>query len=423
MKPKASLFLLIAILILLLSSLSYGDTYETPPVFQATDILPHELLSSEYHTVADEVEIYRYGYLFSMQTEAGTELVLGEDLLQKRVQEAAAIARLDGVTKTEAFITSLTEAAKSPLYSALGVVTRPVSTIKGLPEGATRYLQGKLFRVRQTIGTVKEKTEEITDDSYELNTEETLDEATVKARELARSQIGYNDAKRQWAKRLNVDPYSTNPALIRVLDRVAVASSLGSFAVDYYMPGNDVLGYINQAESLVWDASPDEIRSRNDKELRSLGISSDLIEAFHDHALYYLSDKITIVESMKTLMELRGLEDLLLVVLGAEDPYETALILKTLKMLTLYHEERSELDAIVIEGGMIAAVEPGGRLVFPLAIDYLFWTDLAEQIADELQDKYPLKLLMLSGQISDRASRELADRFWVVYSNSLEFLE
>ena len=69
-----------------------GNTYEDPPVFSASEVLPAELLKGTHHKVGDSVTVVRYGYQFELETESGTQVVWSKALLQRRIQEAEAIA-------------------------------------------------------------------------------------------------------------------------------------------------------------------------------------------------------------------------------------------------------------------------------------------------------------------------------------------
>ena len=44
--------------------------------------------------------------------------------------------------------------------------------------------------------------------------------------------FGYNKSRREWAAKLGIDPYTTNPILRPKLDRAAAASFAGGFAIE-----------------------------------------------------------------------------------------------------------------------------------------------------------------------------------------------
>lgn len=413
------------------SNLLLGNRFEETPSFAACDILDTDLLSSPHHKVESNVSIVRYGYQFELVTDAGKETVWSEAMLAQRIQEAAAIATLAEVGQTEAFIKSLTTAAQNPIMNAYSVATRPVETIKGLPSGASRYLKGSWYRIKKTSAKVSAKTKEVASKAQEIGQSpsegvsnvdvgELTDEAKEAASDASKEHLGYNNAKRTWAKRLNVDPYSDNPDLQEALERIAWATSLGSFAADTAIPSVTALNYAGDIKSAVYETPPIQLEQQNNERLKACGIDPESISAFHNHKQFKITSKTAIAMVVENLSETKGISKLIETALGAEDHSESTMILKIAVILDKYHDDVSPLIEIEIRRGMITAIDSEERMILPIAVDYLYWTPTASEVANDEELDHPDREVRLTGKISSNAWEALDNLGWKVIENCLD---
>src|SRR5262249_49187656 len=146
---------------------------------------------------------------FVVASDFGPFEAESDAMLRRLLREIHAIAVLQGITLTDAYAKALAQAALSPVRGAHQLVTNPVATVKAVPNA----LYNELERVGQGVQTtVKGQTTKYEDSAVA----ETLQMSTY---------------KREYAKELGVDPYSSNPVLQNDLEAVAWAAAAGNLTV------------------------------------------------------------------------------------------------------------------------------------------------------------------------------------------------
>ena len=81
--------------------------------------------------------VVSYGYMhhYTVDSQFGVFEVAGDGALRKLVNEIYAIASLKEFKNSEAFLESVKKAAKAPFMLGKNLITDPVDTVSGLPEG------------------------------------------------------------------------------------------------------------------------------------------------------------------------------------------------------------------------------------------------------------------------------------------------
>ena len=103
--------------------------YEQPPTFQAGQVLPPNLLRSPNYTVANQVGLDNFQYVFRVDTEWGPFTIRGSDLLCVRAREIAATAELAQIDSAGTLVNAAGRTALKPLATAKDLVTAPGKTI------------------------------------------------------------------------------------------------------------------------------------------------------------------------------------------------------------------------------------------------------------------------------------------------------
>jgi hypothetical protein len=80
--------------VVLFSAALEAGQYEQAPSFQASQVLPPDLLRSSNYTVANQVGLDNFQYVFQVDTTWGPFTIKGTDLLRIRAREIAATAKL-----------------------------------------------------------------------------------------------------------------------------------------------------------------------------------------------------------------------------------------------------------------------------------------------------------------------------------------
>jgi hypothetical protein len=179
-----------------------GD--ERQPVLNASDLAPPEWLKGARFQVEDQVPTEGFLAQFTIRSDVGTFEAQGLDMLQLRIAELAALEQLEAASKTETFLAALGSTAERPVQAVQGFVTRPVETVKGIPSGVER-LFGRVKLGAQSLMT----TPTAPGDSSAA----TAEAVSRRIGGITVNALGYEQERRQLARHLRVDPYTTKPVL------------------------------------------------------------------------------------------------------------------------------------------------------------------------------------------------------------------
>jgi len=91
---------------------------------------------------------------------------------------------------------------------------------------------------------------------------------------VTRDALGYEQERRELAKKLGVDPYTSNPILAKKLDEIAWVSftaHLGvSAAMSVAVPGSMIITGVRTVDNLVWDTLRGDLIVRIETKLEEL---------------------------------------------------------------------------------------------------------------------------------------------------------
>jgi hypothetical protein len=112
--------------------------FEVPVNQKASAILPQELISGPHFRVRDNVVTYGYMHTYVVDSDYGVFEVTGDLALRKLIREIAAIAALRDIKKSDAYLSGLKNAAAQPVEFGVNLITDPVDTVSGIPQGVAR---------------------------------------------------------------------------------------------------------------------------------------------------------------------------------------------------------------------------------------------------------------------------------------------
>ena len=399
---------------------------EGPPLVFSHHLVPEDLRGGERYQLGPIGHVVNFGYEFELYSDFGDYRVRGIDMLEKRVNEIHALERLEEISKTDAFAKSFSEVLKNPLVRTWTVARKPISTAAGVPSGVVRYMQGKFYEVKRGSRVVASKTNPQNFKNREPKALEDGEssEGTVKkvgsaTKKLSRRHLGFDRAKRDWARRLKVDPYTTNDNLQYELERIAWASSVGSLAAEFAMPASSVLSYTLQAQEMVWSKSELELERLNSIALNNMGIEAGVIMIFNDLDHYTLSEKTELVLTLEGL-DVEGRLELVRLLLEVQRREEALLMVKIVSVFGNYSQLIKPLLRLEVRRGLAVAVSEEGSIILPLALDYLHWSpDLTDSLLSEEMEGVS-RQLWISGTASSIAKRQLAQRDWELQERCFE---
>ncbi|MDA0338940.1 MAG: hypothetical protein O2910_03755 [Proteobacteria bacterium] len=240
-----------------LPSIARADDFEGPESFAPQDVVDAKYLKGDYFEVIGDVVAQGDSNRSQLTTRYEDRDIITLDSLIKSEHEALALAYLETVKNTEAFVQGMVRALKSPYKAVKSLVTDPVNTLMGVPEG--------IWKFGRRIG--------------EMFTGSRGDDEDHVAEEL----FGFSQIKRKIAFKLGVDVYSQNEMLQRAMNDVAYAGFAGGFIFSKAMGGIPIPSMANQALSAVEftrttaqflrDSAPEDLRIRNRRSLKEMGIS------------------------------------------------------------------------------------------------------------------------------------------------------
>lgn len=391
---------------LVASALGAGESnFEPVPLQLATkNVVRAELLEGEHYRLADEVENDGFMNRYRIESDFGAFEAEGTMQLRTRIREIGAIAELREITRSEAFAEAMGRSLTQTAESAVGAVQHPVRTAKGVPGGVKRFVKRtarKASDVKETVGEElggsqkaagseageAAATDESESDESSATAGGEASEGGAKgvdaSRKYAKRWLGYTGARRHLAEELKVDPYSDNELLDKELDRVAQASAAGGLAVRFSpVPRWGVVGAIADVSELVYEMDPLDLRLRDERILRDLGISDDTVESLFENP-YQTPTTATLLTDV--LQRLEGVEGLTYIVEEggeAESRAEVELLVRSTNFLAEYHRNVHPLVRVDVRGNFPYGVAADGRVAVVAAVDYLSWTeDLAELVA------------------------------------------
>ncbi|HOV85653.1 MAG TPA: hypothetical protein PLM79_04775 [Syntrophobacteraceae bacterium] len=370
--------------------------FEVPINQKASDILPPQFLSGPHFRVRERVVSYGYMHHFTVDSDFGVFETTGDFALRKLVREIGAIAALHQVKRGEAYAQGLKKAASQPLEFGANLVTDPVDTISGIPKGINR-----LFENVKTGLTSKSQPGE--DGKVE-------------------QALAVSSNKRELARRLGVDVYSSNSVLQKELNSVAWATTLGSLTLTAALApvGGPAVAAVSatrtaqQVSDIVNEYPPQRLRQMNEEKLRTMGVSPGLIAQFLDHPVYTPTHDTVIVGCLDALSGAKGREAFLQLALAA-DGEETANFFQNMaETMRYYHLKVSPLREISVYGPLAFSEAANGTTLISFPLDHGVWTERAAQrvpgVISAYKSAHPRSKnleVWVTGTLSPMAKKEL----------------
>ena len=377
--------------------------FEELPELRASEILKPEFLQGPHFAVRDPVPTSAGMNQFTIDSDFGLFEADGNEMLLQRLKEIDAIARLQGVSRTDEFKNSLMAAAKSPLNSAKNIARDPAQAISNVPKGIMKFLG----RAKESVENVGEGGGGAIGDGRRL-----------------KDAIGYSDKKRKIALEMGVDPYTTNTVLQKQLDDVAWASWAGGFSFSVAtLPisgaAKAVLTVTNvnsTVEDLLRQKTPSELEEINRVTFRAMGASSSDIEQILHGGAFTPTQATAFAVHLKAL---RGVANRGAFVKAAAQRCTTeadALFCVYTAALMDQINQKTSIARIVMLGDFPICVAKDGTIIVALQWDYAAWTSGAAAFTNDVQKlaeksgKGAHVIIDLSGQVSPRLREELEKR-------------
>ena len=388
--------------------------FEQPPIINATQLLPESALSGPGFHVEQQVPtngaMGQYTIVADasvFHNDAGTYRVESLDLLKIRLSEIPAIAYLDNVRKTGVFANALAQSAERPVADAANMVVHPMDTITGLPSGI-----GSLFG-RVSLGA--EKIASTASNSFGSGA------AAGQAGNATMTALGYDQVRRDLARKLHVDPYSSDPILTKKLNSVAWVMFSARLTVDAAMmavPGSIIISGTEFTNDLVYQKPKADLILLVQKKLQNMGLSQEEIVSFISNSAIPLSLQVSVVEDLKGLGDIPGRRAAAVALGSMMTEYQARFLATSLHMLNQWGQQRSPITRIQAPGVLVAH-DQNGTVIVPAPIDYASWTPrVAGFVTTPALLELHHRVLWIPAKMTPLARQQLGANGWSVHESA-----
>lgn len=378
--------------------------YEPLPTFQASDLLPADVLKGERHEIAETVSNDGYENRYTIISDFGTFEAHRTDFVEERVREVYALEELEEVTRSDAFAQGVAQAATSPFRALKGLATEPVGTVTGVFQGV-----GALF---------SQAGEMVTGTRGELE-----DSA-------AKELVGFGEIKREVAELLSVDPYTTNQAVQDGLGEVSWAGFAGGLSLAPLTAqvgggaGTALSGLQNSKtlNSLLTSQSPEALRDFNRERMEIMGIDADLTENFLLHPWLSPRHETVIVAAMMGMDDAENRDALFEQALVSQSEQQSIFVMRMAEAALGLHQNVAAVTKLERTNRQVLLHTEDDSVICLLPADHLVWGVGTSIISDQAVESGRAMELWLTGTISDRARTEFSQRGWRVVTNTQDRL-
>lgn len=400
-KGGAMLILLVAVL---LSTAFSQDFQSAPVVFSAPDVLPKEILTGPNYTVRDRVVSDGLVNVYEMETAYGPLKVESTALLLKRINELRAIARIEQLKGSDAYVEAAKKAGMAPLKTAEGLVTDPAATVSGIASGVGRFFT--------SVG-------------------DALTSKDPHQPGAGKSMLGQAAYKRQFAYEHGVNPYSDYAPLQKALDDLAWTAAAGGLTVRAAMmaiPGaaGVVVGLGGTADSLkalVSEKTPAELARINGANLAEMGVPDSVVQDFLYNAAYDPYERTLLVGALANMKGVQARDIYVERAAAANDPVVTLFLRVRAQLMEVYHEKEGRFARFMDAAGTPLVVTGDGKAVGVFPFDSIAWTaELAKReeslsAAIGAMPDITGKELWITGKVSADARKALEKKGWRIEDN------
>lgn len=384
---------------------------EPDPVLTAAALLGATPPAGDGYTIDPAVRTPDTYHVFTITSPFGTFEAVGLAQVEVRLQEIAAMRRLEELSKAGVFARSAGESLVKVGTGVVNAVSDPVETAKGIGGGVKRFGVNLGRRTRRAV-------QRLTDDTPGSGDPGPGTGARVggAAASAAKSLIGINGARRRWARRVGADPYTTNPVLKDALERIAAVDAAGGIATSVVVPIPPIVGTTAKVGDLVWGTDPEELRKLNEQRARDIGATSDDANAFFRNRVFTLTMQTRLVAALAAV-GVPGTGDYLASAAESADEREALFFVESAELLQREHETAA-VARVLTDSRALVAGRADGEAVLVLPFDWLRatgttsaeFTELARRATTELGASR--RRLVVSGTVTETATAALGLAGW-----------
>jgi hypothetical protein len=398
-----------------------SGSFEQAPMLAGAVLAPAPLLKGPLHTVAEPISLDGFFGRFVIESKFGKFSVAGVNMLAVRVNELQAIEVLREVQSSQAFQDSLVRAASAPVQLVQSAVTNPLGTVENIGQGLGSVLGRVGFLARSGAQAVADSSADRSAAPMAPSTLPPAPAGEAMPSAFTGDPFGYNKARRDWARQLNIDPYTSNPVLRPLLDNASAASFAGSFAVNtaisaVSMGANLVVGFDTDVRDAVWNQPAVDLARQNESRLLAQGVSGRTTRDFLRNRWFTPSLQTALVIALAKMGDIAGVESVIRVASQVQGETHVRFLVESVRMLARFNEKESRLVKLRMSNMVPFGVAADGALVIATAIDYAYWDKAAAEFAQRKELKGKRRVLLVAGAASDRAKQEFGKVGWTLHT-------
>lgn len=401
--------------VLLLVGTAWGQgEYEEPATLRASEILPETLYKGEYFQVEDEVASDGLWNVYILRTQFSDYKLHGTFLLADRIHEIRALAELKKLDEGLLIAQGALDSVKRTEENLVQTATHPVQTVEALGQG--------LKRIFAKVGGGLNQLNASSASSDPGTASRTFEQVWKMGKDVS----GISRTERSLARRVGVDPYSTNAELRKEIQRLAIFEAAGDIATSSLIPIPRPIGLAVSVSGIAWNEDPEVLRELNMKRMEEMGVSEAVMQQFLANSFYTLSGETQLIEGLHSLGEIPGQEEFLLRASHADTPQLATFFLISAALLGRHHQEQSVLEILPETVSAVARV-PGDRLVLLFPADHVAWTEeLGPEITalnERVRNRHPDHgiELRLTGSVTQRFREKVSSLGWNLVENTASY--
>ena len=383
--------------------------YENPPVLPANYLLPPDMLAGPLFKVDERVPTDGYMGHFTLSSSLGTFQVVGRGLLRIRIAELPAIQQLNQMNQTEVFLSGMANAAAKPVESAINIVTNPVQTVESIPSGLSSF-----------FGRVEMGAESIYQAASNSSTssQQKVEQTATRVGDVTITALGFEQTRRELAKQLRVDPYTTNPVLAEKLTNTAWVAFSGRVGVNALVaavvPMSTVMSATSFTSDLVYDTPKADLILLGKKKMIGMGANEALADVVLKNRWYSISVLAELLTGLEQLRGVAGRPRILALAATVEKEEEARFLTASVQMLARLNVTGVPLAELAARRTVVG-ITPSGGIVVPAPVDYLSWTEQIGGFASRRDLLAPRRSVWISGHMSARAQQGFSELGWVFH--------
>lgn len=414
-----------------------AQEYEDPPVLSASDLYPELQLKTDLYTVNPEVTTDGFLTKTVIESKFGKFTAVGPGMLTVRLNEVEALEKLETLEDSDEFQRGLKDSASEKAEGVQQLFENPQEAAKGFGQGVNRFFKRAARATKTGFQTATDVyNEEVPGMGQESGPGKNLPGATEveaavdpesKYTKMAKASgnatlniLGFEESRRGLAKRLGVDPYTTNPVLDAKLREVTSALFAGDFAVDVatsLIPGGFVVNSSTMVGNWIWDTPPGDLRVQIEQSLLQMGIPQEEVDRFLRHYWYPLSYQAVVTKALEAMDDVLNIPEIMPLLLTVTTHDQARFVMDTLNMLAHYHKNVLRLKTVRILG-TIVGIDRQNSLVVMAPVDYMSWMETLDNYLNSTDFFENRKIMHIAGAVSDKARAELDSRNWQITEQS-----